>query len=33
MKALRIIFMGTPEFATASLARLVEEGYNVVGVI
>jgi methionyl-tRNA formyltransferase len=31
--ALRIIFMGTPEFAVASLAMLVEEGCNIVGVI
>ena len=23
--------MGTPEFAVASLRRLVEEGYNIVG--
>lgn len=30
---LRIIFMGTPEFAVASLDALVEAGYNVVGVI
>ena len=32
-KRLRIVFMGTPEFAVASLRRLVEEGYNVVAVI
>ncbi|HEV7331403.1 MAG TPA: methionyl-tRNA formyltransferase [Flavisolibacter sp.] len=32
-KSLRIVFMGTPEFAVASLAALVEEGYNIVGVI
>ncbi len=32
-KDLRIIFMGTPDFAVASLAALVENGYNVVGVI
>jgi methionyl-tRNA formyltransferase len=32
-KDLRIIFMGTPEFAVASLKALVENGYNVVGVI
>ncbi len=32
-KALRIIFMGTPEFAVASLAVLVEAGCNIVGVI
>lgn len=30
---LRIVFMGTPEFATHSLRLLVESGYNVVGVI
>ena len=30
---LRIIFMGTPEFAVVSLRCLVEGGYNVVGVI
>lgn len=30
---LRIVFMGTPEFAVESLRRLVEGGYNVVGVI
>ena len=29
----RIIFMGTPDFATASLRALVENKYNVVGVI
>jgi methionyl-tRNA formyltransferase len=33
MKELRIVFMGTPEFAVASLDRLVEGGYNVVGVV
>lgn len=32
-KNLRIVFMGTPEFAVASLRRLVEEGYNVVAVV
>jgi len=32
-KSLRIVFMGTPEFATASLDILVESGYNVVGVV
>ncbi len=32
-KELRIVFMGTPEFAVPSLQILVEEGYNVVGVI
>ncbi|MBC7535867.1 MAG: methionyl-tRNA formyltransferase [Ferruginibacter sp.] len=30
---LRIVFMGTPEFAVASLDRLVQSGYNIVGVI
>lgn len=30
---LRIVFMGTPEFAVASLEALVEGGYNVVGVV
>ena len=30
---LRIVFMGTPEFAVASLKALVEKGYNIVGVI
>lgn len=30
---LRIVFMGTPEFAVASLKGLVDEGYNIVGVI
>lgn len=29
----RIVFMGTPEFAVASLDALVQEGFNVVGVI
>lgn len=32
-KELRIVFMGTPEFAVPSLRALVEEGYNVVGVV
>ncbi len=30
---LRIVFMGTPSFAVESLRALVENGYNVVGVI
>ena len=30
---LRIIFMGTPEFAVASLDRLVKAGTNIVGVV
>ena len=32
-KDLRIVFMGTPEFAVESLKRLVEGGYNVVAVV
>lgn len=31
--ALRIVFMGTPEFAVASLDKLVKAGCNIVGVI
>src|SRR5476651_188096 len=30
---MRIIFMGTPEFAVASLDALVKAGFNIVGVI
>src|SRR3954470_768907 len=30
---IRIVFMGTPEFAVASLDALVKAGYNVVGVV
>ena len=30
---LRIVFLGTPEFAVESLSRIVGEGYNVVGVV
>lgn len=30
---LRIIFMGTPEFAVGTLRRLIDEGYNVVAVV
>lgn len=30
---LRIVYMGTPDFAVESLRRLVEGGYNIVGVI
>ena len=33
VQELRIIFMGTPEFATATLAKIYEEGYQIVGVI
>ncbi len=32
-KDLRIVFLGTPEFAVESLSRLVEGGYNIVGVV
>jgi methionyl-tRNA formyltransferase len=32
-KDLRIIFLGTPDFAVPSLAKLVENGYNIVAVI
>ena len=31
--ALRIVFMGTPDFAVPSLRALVREGYSVVGVV
>ncbi|MGV3528577.1 MAG: methionyl-tRNA formyltransferase [Flavisolibacter sp.] len=31
--SLRIVFMGTPEFAVSSLNALVQNGFNVVGVI
>jgi methionyl-tRNA formyltransferase len=30
---LRIVFMGTPDFAVPTLAKLVDNGYNVVGVV
>lgn len=30
---MRIVFMGTPDFALASLEKLVENNYNVVGVV
>jgi methionyl-tRNA formyltransferase len=33
MKNFRIVFMGTPEFAVASLGSLLMNGYNVVGVV
>ena len=33
MKKLRIIFMGTPDFAVDSLKALVESNYNIVGII
>ena len=32
-KDMRIVFMGTPEFAVESLKALVEGGYNVVGIV
>ncbi len=32
-KKLRIVFMGTPDFAVTPLRRLVEEGYHIVAVI
>jgi methionyl-tRNA formyltransferase len=32
-QGLRIVFMGTPEFAVASLNALVEAGFNIAGVI
>lgn len=32
-EALRIVYMGTPDFAVASLRALVEGGYQVVGVV
>ncbi|MFP3766080.1 methionyl-tRNA formyltransferase [Prevotella intermedia] len=32
-KDMRIVFMGTPEFAVESLKTLVEGGYNVVGIV
>lgn len=30
---MRVVFMGTPEFAVPSLSMLIEEGYDVVGVV
>lgn len=32
-RSCRIVFMGTPEFAVASLEALLNEGFNIVGVI
>ena len=32
-KDLRIVFMGTPDFAVATLKKLVENNYNIVGVV
>lgn len=33
MKNMRIVYMGTPEFAVAPLAKLLDSGCNVVGVV
>lgn len=33
MKELRIVFMGTPEFAVESLKALTDQNYNIVGVV
>jgi len=33
MNDLRIVFMGTPEFAVASLGALLINGFNVAGVV
>ena len=33
MRNLRIVFMGTPDFAVTTLKALVQENYNIVGVI
>ena len=33
LNSFRIVFMGTPEFAVASLDALVKAGYNIVGVV
>jgi len=33
MKSLRIVFMGTPDFAVATLGSLLMNGFNVVGVV
>lgn len=33
MRDLRIVFMGTPEFAVTILEKILEEGYNIAGVI
>jgi len=33
LKDLSILFLGTPEFAATSLIKLVEEGFNIVGVV
>src|SRR5262245_37125230 len=33
LQTLRIVFMGTPEFAVASLDALVKAGFNIVAVV
>lgn len=33
LSALRIVFMGTPDFAVASLDALIKAGFNIVGVV
>ena len=33
MKNLRIIFMGTPEFAVSTLKEIIKAGFNVVGIV
>ena len=33
MRDLRIVFMGTPDFAVATLSALVTKGYTIVGII
>ncbi len=33
MPSLRIVFMGTPEFAVTSLHKLLQAGYNIAGVV
>lgn len=33
MKSLKIVFMGTPQFAVSSLDRLIRDGHEIVGVI
>ena len=30
---MRVVFMGTPDFAAASLKKLIDEKYEVVGVL
>jgi len=33
VKHLRIVYMGTPEFAVEPLKKLYEQGYNIVAVV